>query len=113
MATLPPTHAQLLRGGKPPRDRDADRRYDERRRDDPARKVRSSERWHRVRALALARDRHLCLDCLAEGRPVRATQVDHVKPVRERPDLAFALSNLRSLCTAHHARKSREERRGA
>lgn len=113
MATLPPTHGQLLRGPRPPRDRAADRRYDEGRRDDLARRIRSSARWQRVRALKLARD-PLCEDCLARyGRPVRAEQVDHVKPLRVRPDLAFARENLKSLCTACHARKSAEERRGA
>lgn len=109
---LPPTHTQLVRGPKPPRDRAADRRYDEGRRDDMARRVRSSARWQKVRKLALARDRHLCVECLKRDRLTRATVVDHVVMLREAPHLAYVLSNLASLCSGCNARKNAEERRG-
>jgi len=110
MASLPPTHGQLLRGPKPARDPAADRRYDATRAGDVARKVRSSARWDKVRKLQLVRE-PLCADHLARGRAVAATQVDHVVPIRKDPRLAFDRTNMRSLCTQCHARKSREERR--
>lgn len=113
MATLPPTAEQLARGHAPARDRQADRRYDEARADDVAKTIRSSARWQKVRKLALSRDKGLCLDCLASGRYRPAREVDHVVSVREAPQLAYTLMNLRSLCPGCHGRKSREERRGA
>lgn len=105
MATLPPTAAQLVRGATPERDRDADRRYDEARADDFAKRVRSTARWQKVRKLAIARDRGLCLDCRDVGRFVAAREVDHVIAVRDDPSLAFVLANLRSLCVPCHRRK--------
>jgi 5-methylcytosine-specific restriction endonuclease McrA len=35
--------------------------------------------------------------------------VDHVRPVREAPELAFDLDNLQALCPACHGRKTRGE----
>jgi 5-methylcytosine-specific restriction protein A len=35
--------------------------------------------------------------------------VDHVLPVRDRPDLAWSLDNLQCLCGRCHARKTRLE----
>lgn len=37
--------------------------------------------------------------------------VDHVIPLRERPDLRLALANLQSLCWRCHAAKTREDAR--
>nr|WP_279327367.1 HNH endonuclease signature motif containing protein [Chelativorans petroleitrophicus] len=58
-----------------------------------------------MRFQALRRDGWKCVECGARGR----LEVDHVKPVRDRPDLAFALDNLQSLCVACHSRKTRLE----
>jgi 5-methylcytosine-specific restriction endonuclease McrA len=32
--------------------------------------------------------------------------VDHIEPVRDRPDLAYALDNLQCLCRGCHSRKT-------
>lgn len=112
MAMLPPTHGQLVRGPKPPRDRAADRRYDEGRRDDLARRIRSSARWQKMRALQIARE-PLCRECARRGVVRAATQVDHIEPLRLRPELAFVRSNLQSLCDPCTGRKNAEERRGS
>lgn len=60
--------------------------------------------WDKVRALALQRDRHLCIPCLAGGRPTPATQVDHIMPKAKggTDDLA----NLQSICTPCHEAKT-------
>lgn len=45
-----------------------------------------------------------CVEC---GAPAQA--VDHVLPVRERPDLRLDPSNLQSLCRSHHQVKTAAE----
>lgn len=96
----------------------SDRAYAQTRRQTPAlaeaKRIRSSQRWREVRALVLARQ-PLCADIWgrhkAEGRVEVATQVDHIKPLVEHPELAYDVEWLQALCTACHARKSIEERR--
>lgn len=111
MATLPPTDAQLRRG-TPRDDREAKRRYDEFRKDDVAKRIRSSARWREVARLQLRRE-PLCRECARRGVVRAATQVDHIEMLRLRPDLAFVRSNLQSLCDPCTGRKNAEERRGA
>ncbi len=50
--------------------------------------------------------------CAEEGRVDPADEVDHRVPLKDRPDLAFARSNLQSICFAHHRERSARERRG-
>lgn len=63
--------------------------------------------WDKLRLLALRRDRHLCIPCMAGGRPTPATQVDHIRPKAKggTDDLA----NLQSICTECHAAKTATE----
>ena len=67
--------------------------------------------WKRVRALAMQRDCGMCQDCMERFRagygfkPRRAQMVHHLVPLKERPDLALELSNLRSLCYACHEKR--------
>lgn len=65
----------------------------------------SSPRWKSVRFLAKKRDGFRCVECGASGR----LEVDHRKPLRSAPELAFDLENLQTLCIACHARKTRRE----
>jgi 5-methylcytosine-specific restriction enzyme A len=82
---------------------DAQRRaYDRARAASPFR-IYSTPEWRAFRAQILA-ERPACIDC---GR--RATDVDHLTPVREAPDRALDPSNVVSRCHPHHsARTSRE-----
>ncbi|WP_236553192.1 HNH endonuclease [Roseovarius indicus] len=54
---------------------------------------------------ALDRDDWQCVQCGERRR----LEVDHIEPVRDRPDLAFRLSNLQCLCGRCHSRKTRIE----
>ena len=63
-------------------------------------------RWHTLRMAVLERDGYACRACGARGCRL---EVDHVQPVRLRPDLAYAPGNLQALCTACHTRKTRIE----
>jgi 5-methylcytosine-specific restriction protein A len=105
-----PKRLSDLRGRK---DRDAD--YRRRRMADPAlaeaERIRNSGRWRWLRRVKLARD-PLCEDCLERDRTEAASQVHHMEPIVRRPDLAFEMENLRSLCTTCHARREAEERMG-
>ena len=53
-----------------------------------------SKRWNGLRVEALRRDGWACVQCGASGR----LEVDHIKPVRDAPALAFDLRNLQCLC---------------
>lgn len=63
-------------------------------------------RWQAARTAALARDGHACTQChRTRGRGV-ILDVDHIIEWTRRPDLAFDLANLRTLCRLHHNRKT-------
>lgn len=71
----------------------------------PSRAVTKSRRWPALRIAALRRDDWCCVQCGARGW----LEVDHIKPVRDAPELAFALSNLQTLCRSCHSRKTRSD----
>lgn len=87
------------------------------RRDDPtlanAARIRSSATWQRVRRQILAAH-PFCADPFGRHRALRgfARDVHHIKPLAERPDLAFEPTNLAPLCTACHRRIEAMERAG-
>lgn len=65
--------------------------------------------WRHVRKLALQRDCYLCQACLKKGRLKKATEVHHLVPLDERPELGLELSNLQSLCwDCHELTKHRQ-----
>ena len=68
-------------------------------------KVCRGPRWKALRMQALDRDKWQCVQCGARRR----LECDHIEPVRDRPDLAYSLSNLQILCGRCHARKTRIE----
>ncbi|MBS7741479.1 HNH endonuclease signature motif containing protein [Chelatococcus sp. HY11] len=82
-----------------------------RKRDADARRPNARQRgydgeWQAVRALFLAAHPMCC----QPGCTARATEVDHVISVRQRPDLRLSWSNLRPFCKPHHsARTAREQ----
>lgn len=67
-----------------------------------SRKITRGPRWKAPRMQALDRDGWQCVQCGARRR----LEVDHIEPVRTRPDLAYALSNLQVLCSGCHSRKT-------
>jgi 5-methylcytosine-specific restriction endonuclease McrA len=73
-----------------------------RRRYRPADRINKSRRWQGLRLAAKRRDGFRCVQCGARHR----LEVDHVKPVRSHPQLAWDLANLQTLCAWHHAQKT-------
>jgi 5-methylcytosine-specific restriction enzyme A len=65
--------------------------------------------WRTLRRQALKRDRYRCVLCKADLRKLGTSRVDHIEPRRRRPDLALALTNVRSLCAPCDNRQSREK----
>jgi 5-methylcytosine-specific restriction endonuclease McrA len=64
-----------------------------------------SARWKVVRLEAKRRDGFKCVKCSARG----LLEVDHIKRVKDAPDLAFELSNLQTLCKPCHSAKTKIE----
>jgi 5-methylcytosine-specific restriction endonuclease McrA len=50
----------------------------------------------------------LCVECLARGKSIPATEVDHIKPLSQGGD-KWDPSNHQALCKSHHSRKTRRE----
>lgn len=65
-------------------------------------------RWKRLRADFLARHM-LCVDCQAEGRVTRATEVDHEVPHRGDRELFWNQKNWTPRCKPHHSAKTAKE----
>ena len=93
---------------------DRDRAYDRQRGATPdsaeATRIRHTGRWHRVRSQVL-RAYPLCVECARSGITRLAEDVDHIVPLRGRPDLAYDAANLQGLCRGCHNRKTARESR--
>jgi 5-methylcytosine-specific restriction protein A len=59
--------------------------------------------WKRARAATKQRDGYACTHCGRTGIPL---DVDHILGWRHRPDLAFELDNLRTLCRRCHNQRT-------
>ena len=62
-----------------------------------------SRAWQILRRLRLQIADYRCELC----RAVTATEVDHVRPLRQRPDLGLTLSNTRAVCRDCHIARHR------
>lgn len=82
---------------------EAQREYDETRRDARLVAFYRSTAWHRARDAARMRDHGLCQDCLQRGRVTLAETVHHVVPIRQAWHMRLTLDNLTTLCAACHA----------
>ena len=64
-----------------------------------------NSRWRKVRA-AYLRKHPLCVRCMADGRSVKATVVDHVIPHRGDQQLMWDENNYQALCKKCHDKKT-------
>ena len=64
--------------------------------------------WNRARKKYLE-SHPLCVECMKEGRYVKATDVDHIRPHRGDNALFWNQGNWQSLCHRHHSIKTRNE----
>ena len=61
-------------------------------------------RWKKLRTLML-RQNPLCEECMGRfGRETPATDVHHIIPIRENPDLRFDKTNLMCVCQECHGK---------
>ncbi|MBU3028957.1 HNH endonuclease [Paracoccus marinaquae] len=71
-----------------------------------SRRVTSTKRWQVLRQIILERDNWTCACGCGERRRL---EIDHIKPVRTHPELAFDPANLQALAPSCHAQKTRIE----
>lgn len=75
------------------------------------------KRWKAVRLAVLRRDRYICQECsakcLGKAKGMPSPEVDHILPRKEHPELAFTLSNLRTVCKSCHSRRTILDTMGA
>ncbi|MCY1281821.1 hypothetical protein D9M68_649490 [compost metagenome] len=90
-----PEHQVLADARRDAQLKKANRRYNGRRADSD--KFYDTAAWRRFRAHYLIMH-PLCVDCEEAGVVEPAVVVDHVKPFKERPDLALDEANMRGLC---------------
>ncbi len=64
--------------------------------------------WQDARKLYLVAH-PLCIECMKEGKYVKATDVDHIIPHRGDRNLFWDESNWQALCHRHHSIKTRNE----
>lgn len=95
MPNKPPNHRPAHSQGQGPR-----RRHDDEARRE-AHRFYCSARWRKFRAWFLAQPENaLCAHCKREP----ATEVNHLREVRDCPDLALDPSNVEGLCLSCHSR---------
>lgn len=104
--SLDEKYCEIHKGKAVIKKREQVKQYDLYVRDKDAAAFYSSKEWKRVRAMAAKRDNYLCLHCLRQHRLKRYNVVDHIKPVKQFPELKLSLSNLQSLCHACHRVKT-------
>ena len=61
--------------------------------------------WRKARKVFL-QAHPLCVECIKEGRYVKATVVDHIIPHRGDQKIFWDRSNWQALCKKHHDRKT-------
>lgn len=71
-----------------------------------SKRVTSTKRWQVLRQIILERDGWTCACGCGERRRL---EIDHIKPVRTHPELAFDPANLQALAPACHTKKTRIE----
>ena len=109
------TYAQRLfkkHGGRAPRDR----LYDQKRKNDPAKRIRSSANWQKF-MVGLKIRYPLCCDPFKTHQimgdvAVPTRQGHHMISLASRPDLAYDRSNVAPLCVQCHAKIEAMERKG-
>ena len=69
----------------------------------------SSPEWRHVRLMHIEGHPY-CVECLKMNIRTIGTIVDHRIPRKDDPSLSFDPSNLDTLCTSHHNRKTMNER---
>ncbi len=114
MPTKPKTHNPLpaYLQAKLAKQREADR--ERRRKEYEAQPDRAKDRafyktarWIRFRDYAMSLPENaLCRECKERGLIVAASQLDHVKPRKEFPELAYSIENVQGLCRACHKAKT-------
>lgn len=71
-----------------------------------SRPITRTKRWKVLRMAILERDGWACVDC---GTRKGRLEIDHIKPVRTHPELAYDPDNCATRCQTCHIRKTKIE----
>lgn len=82
----------------------ANKEYNQYQRDKFSKTFYNTPKWREIRKLKLTQS-PFCEECRKNGTIVKATIVDHIKPIKQGGE-PYALDNLQSLCWSCHSRKS-------
>ena len=63
------------------------------------------KRWEKFRVRYL-HEHPLCVDCLAKHRMTPASEVHHIRKLRDYPQLKYTESNLMALCHECHSKRT-------
>lgn len=86
------------------------KREGDRRTDPTLRRQYFTARWSKIRAIVLARDNHLCQECVRNGKTEAGNEIDHIRKARTNRELFWSLDNLQTLChKCHNAKTARGE----
>ena len=66
-------------------------------------------RWRKLRLEVLRRDSFACVMCGVSVRGKGKSRVDHIRPVKHCPELAWDKANLRTLCPTCDNRRHSEK----
>jgi 5-methylcytosine-specific restriction enzyme A len=69
----------------------------------------NSKRWRKFRMYVANSKPMICAECQKAGRIRIGGQLDHIKPRKDYPELAFDEDNMQWLCREHHNAKRAEE----
>lgn len=84
-----------------------DKQYNQYQRNKQSQSFYTSKEWLTVKKRHLKME-PLCRECKKKGVLVRATVVDHIKPIKQ-GGAPLSDNNLQSLCWSCHSRKSAKE----
>lgn len=65
-------------------------------------------RWQKVRLMVL-HSNPLCVHCKQAGRLTPASQVDHIRTIKDYPEGQYEIENMRALCHSCHSRRTAKD----
>ena len=98
-----PTRPKRFTPSGVPSKQQARKQYDRER--GSAHERRYTKRWQNERRLFLAKN-PMCHDCMAVEVWSKATDVHHIKKLRDFPELQYKYDNLMALCHGCHSKRT-------
>ena len=108
MPSAPPQHRPAWWKPREVSERERKAKVDQKRKDDPSRKLYQTREWRALRKQVLQAN-PFCVVCQKEGRLIPATVVDHKRPHKGDVAKFYDAGNLQPMCKRHHDAKTARE----